>query len=73
MDRADRRQRRFRDAAWRFTNIGQPANWIAADIVRIEDGRLAEHWNVIQDEAARQESNSGCRCSKRNSLPITPR
>lgn len=59
MDRADRRQRRFRDAAWRFTNIGQPANWIAADIVRIEDGLLAEHWDVIQDEATREESKSG--------------
>jgi predicted SnoaL-like aldol condensation-catalyzing enzyme len=43
----------------RFTNIGQPANWIAADIVRIEDGLLAEHWDVIQDEASREESKSG--------------
>ena len=43
----------------RFTNIGQPANWIAADIVRIEDGLLAEHWDVIQDEATREESRSG--------------
>ena len=43
----------------RFTNIGQPANWIAADIVRIEDGLLAEHWDVIQDEATREESKSG--------------
>jgi predicted SnoaL-like aldol condensation-catalyzing enzyme len=43
----------------RFTNIGQPANWIAADIVRIEDGLLAEHWDVIQDEATRDESKSG--------------
>ena len=43
----------------RFTNIGQPANWIAADIVRIEDGLVAEHWDVIQDEATRDESKSG--------------
>ena len=43
----------------RFTNIGQPANGIAADIVRIEDGLLAEHWDVIQDEATREESKSG--------------
>jgi predicted SnoaL-like aldol condensation-catalyzing enzyme len=43
----------------RFTNIGQPANWIAADIVRIEDSLLAEHWDVIQDEATREESKSG--------------
>jgi deazaflavin-dependent oxidoreductase (nitroreductase family) len=43
----------------RFTDIGQPANWIAADIVRLEDGLLAEHWDVIQDEASREESISG--------------
>ena len=43
----------------RFTDIGQPANWIAADIVRLENGLLAEHWDVIQDEATREESISG--------------
>jgi predicted SnoaL-like aldol condensation-catalyzing enzyme len=43
----------------RFWNVGQPANWIVADIVRIEDGRLAEHWDVIQDEATAEESQSG--------------
>jgi len=26
---------------------------MAADIVRIEDGRLAEHWDVLQDEATK--------------------
>jgi predicted SnoaL-like aldol condensation-catalyzing enzyme len=43
----------------RFSNVGQPANWIVADIVRIENGLLAEHWDVIQDEATREESKSG--------------
>jgi predicted SnoaL-like aldol condensation-catalyzing enzyme len=43
----------------RFSNIGQPADWIVADVVRIEDGLLAEHWDVIQDEATRDESVSG--------------
>jgi predicted SnoaL-like aldol condensation-catalyzing enzyme len=43
----------------RFTDIGQPANWIVADIVRLENGLLAEHWDVIQDEATREDSNSG--------------
>jgi predicted SnoaL-like aldol condensation-catalyzing enzyme len=43
----------------RFTDIGQPAHWIAADIVRLEDGLLAEHWDVIQDEATAEESKSG--------------
>ena len=43
----------------RFSGIGQPVNWIAADIVRVKDGVLAEHWDVIQDEASRQSSKSG--------------
>jgi len=43
----------------RFSGFGQPVNWIAADILRIENGILAEHWDVIQDEAAREQSKSG--------------
>jgi predicted SnoaL-like aldol condensation-catalyzing enzyme len=43
----------------RFSNFGLPVNWIAADIVRIEDGRLAEHWDVIEGEVTKQESKSG--------------
>jgi predicted SnoaL-like aldol condensation-catalyzing enzyme len=43
----------------RFSNFGLPANWIAADIVRIENGMLAEHWDVIEDEVTKQESKSG--------------
>jgi predicted SnoaL-like aldol condensation-catalyzing enzyme len=43
----------------RFSGIGQPANWIVVDILRIEDGRLAEHWDVIQDEATSSSSKSG--------------
>jgi predicted SnoaL-like aldol condensation-catalyzing enzyme len=43
----------------RFSNFGLPANWIAADILRIENGQLAEHWDVIQDEATRESSKSG--------------
>ena len=43
----------------RFSGFGAPTNWIAADILRIEDGVLAEHWDVIQDEAGRTESKSG--------------
>ena len=35
----------------RFSGNGRPAAWIAADIVRFEDGKLAEHWDVLQDEA----------------------
>ena len=43
----------------RFSGTGLPKNWIAADVVRIADGVLAEHWDVLQDEAARAESKSG--------------
>jgi predicted SnoaL-like aldol condensation-catalyzing enzyme len=43
----------------RFTGSGRPAAWVAADVVRIEDGRLAEHWDVLQDEATEAESKSG--------------
>jgi predicted SnoaL-like aldol condensation-catalyzing enzyme len=43
----------------RFSNIGLPVNWIAADVVRLKDGILVEHWDVIQDEAAEQQSKSG--------------
>jgi predicted SnoaL-like aldol condensation-catalyzing enzyme len=43
----------------RFSGIGLPVNWIAADIVRIKDGILVEHWDVIQDEATRESSKSG--------------
>ena len=43
----------------RFSGNGRPAAFIAADIVRIEEGRLAEHWDVLQDEARKAESKSG--------------
>jgi predicted SnoaL-like aldol condensation-catalyzing enzyme len=43
----------------RYSNTGLPANWIVADVVRIENGLLTEHWDVIQDEATKAESKSG--------------
>jgi len=43
----------------RFSGFGAPVNWIAADILRIEDGLLVEHWDVIQDEATDQDSKRG--------------
>ncbi|HWY46331.1 MAG TPA: nuclear transport factor 2 family protein [Bryobacteraceae bacterium] len=43
----------------RFSGTGRPVSWVAADIVRIENGRLAEHWDVLQDEATMAESKSG--------------
>ena len=43
----------------RFSGFGAPASWIAADILRIQDGVLVEHWDVIQDEATQAQSKSG--------------
>ncbi|MBW4091691.1 MAG: SnoaL-like domain-containing protein [Proteobacteria bacterium] len=43
----------------RFSGSGRPAAWIAADVVRVRDGRLVEHWDVLQDEATEAESESG--------------
>src|ERR1700730_8388281 len=43
----------------RFSDFGLPVNWIAADIVRVKDGVLVEHWDVIQDEATQEQSKSG--------------
>jgi len=43
----------------RFSGIGRPAAWVAADVVRFEDGLLTEHWDVLQDEASQAESVSG--------------
>ena len=43
----------------RFSGTGRPVAWVAVDIVRLENGRLAEHWDVLQDEATKAESKSG--------------
>ena len=43
----------------RFSGNGRAVAWIAADIVRFEDGKLAEHWDVLQDEATKAQSVSG--------------
>jgi predicted SnoaL-like aldol condensation-catalyzing enzyme len=43
----------------RFSGNGRPRSWIAADILRVTGGVLAEHWDVLQDEATAGESQSG--------------
>jgi len=43
----------------RFFGLRPAVNWIAADIVRIKDDVLVEHWDVIEDEASREQSKSG--------------
>ena len=42
----------------RFSGFGAPVNWIVTDILRIQDGILIEHWDVIQDEATQEQSKS---------------
>ena len=42
----------------RYSGSGLPANWIVADILRIENSILIEHWDVIQDEATEEQSKS---------------
>jgi predicted SnoaL-like aldol condensation-catalyzing enzyme/predicted ester cyclase len=43
----------------KYSNTGLPVNWVIVDIVRIENGILAEHWDVIQDEVTKEQSKSG--------------
>ena len=33
----------------RLSCHGRPAAWIAADVIRFEDGKVAEHWDVLQE------------------------
>ncbi|MFK0160314.1 ester cyclase [Streptomyces sp. NPDC090493] len=43
----------------RFSGNGQATPWIVAHALRIENGLLAEHWDVVESEATRAESLSG--------------
>jgi predicted SnoaL-like aldol condensation-catalyzing enzyme len=43
----------------RFSGFGALVNWVAADILKIEDGIFVEHWDVIQVEATQEQSKSG--------------
>ena len=40
----------------RYSDNGHPAPWIVVDILRLENGIMVEHWDVIQDEAKRSAS-----------------
>lgn len=42
----------------RYTRPGEPS-WIVVDVMRIKDGVFEEHWDVIQDEATKEQSKSG--------------
>lgn len=43
----------------RLSSTELPANRITVDIVRLQDELIAEHWDVVQDEATAEESKSG--------------
>lgn len=43
----------------RFTGHGTARPWLAADRLRLENGLLAEHWDVLADEPTKTESISG--------------
>jgi hypothetical protein len=47
----------------RFSGHDQPAPWIVVDTVRVRDGELVEHWDVIEDEVSGEASVSDCPCS----------
>ncbi|MBZ5790504.1 nuclear transport factor 2 family protein [Burkholderia sp. D-99] len=50
------------DFVWvhsRYSHSASPVALIAMDILRIENGKLVEHWDVLQNEAARSESAGG--------------
>ena len=44
----------------RFSGFGLPVNWIAADIVRVKDGILVEHWDVIQAKSRGSTQKAAC-------------
>jgi predicted SnoaL-like aldol condensation-catalyzing enzyme len=54
----------------RFSGMGLPVNWIAADILRIEYGILVEHWDVIQDEATAEEQSKSKAPMFGSSFPV---
>jgi predicted SnoaL-like aldol condensation-catalyzing enzyme len=43
----------------RLSGTGRVRNWIVATVLRVEDGFVAEQWEVVQDEAFEVESKSG--------------
>jgi len=50
----------------RITGLGLPANWIVVDIVRLENGLLAEHWTSSMTRPRARHPSAACRCSGRH-------
>ena len=47
----------------RFSGHGRPAAWVAVDVVRIENGVLAEHWTYSRTRRPKSNRRADCRCS----------
>jgi predicted SnoaL-like aldol condensation-catalyzing enzyme len=43
----------------RYSGNGKTVPFIITDIVRVENGKLQEHWDVFEDEVTREQSKSG--------------
>ena len=42
----------------RYTGVG-PKPLIAVDMFRVKDGKLVEHWDVVQEEVPAAQTKSG--------------
>jgi len=40
----------------RFSGFSGAANWVSANVVRVRDRILVEHWDVLQEEETRERS-----------------
>ena len=52
----------------RYTGWG-PKPMVAVDIFRIADGRVVEHWDVVQEEVPTSETRVGTQCLGRAQRP----
>jgi predicted SnoaL-like aldol condensation-catalyzing enzyme len=55
LPRDGQRQREAEAGAAKWRSARSPVQ----DIVRLENGKVAEHWDVIQDEVKKEASRSG--------------
>ena len=52
------RRRRPRHGSWPVYRLGTQAD-VAVDIFRVNDGKVVEHWDVMQEEVAAVDTVSG--------------
>jgi predicted SnoaL-like aldol condensation-catalyzing enzyme len=56
----------------RFSGTGRPVAWVAADIVRVENGRLAEHGTFCRTRRRKPNRKADFRCLATISLLEPP-